>query len=105
MTGDHNQIGPLVYSQEARKQKFDVSILVRLYNYYEQIANCGISQVTERSKQSPLNILLSINYRTKPEILRFISSVFYGGPENLKAYGKIPSVVHLTPLTFYAVQV
>ncbi|XP_012934940.1 helicase with zinc finger domain 2 isoform X2 [Aplysia californica] len=104
MTGDHNQIGPIVYSQEARKQKFDVSILVRLYNYYEQITNCGISQVTERSKQSPLNILLSINYRTKPEILRFISSVFYGGPENLKAYGKIPSVVHITPLMFFAVQ-
>ena len=56
-------------------------------------------------QQSPLNILLSINYRTKKEILRLISSIFYGGPDNLKAYGNIPSVVRITPLMFYAVQV
>ncbi|BFZ02836.1 hypothetical protein BsWGS_05875 [Bradybaena similaris] len=104
LTGDHHQIGPMVYSQEARRQKFDESILVRLFNYYEQIANCGVSQITERSQQSPLNIFLSINYRTKQEILRFISSVFYGGPDHLKAYGQIPAVMGITPLMFYAVQ-
>lgn len=104
LTGDHQQIGPMVYSQEAKRQKFDMSLLVRLYNYYDYIANCGIKQVSERSQQSPLNIFLSINYRTKTEILRFISSVFYGGPDNLKAYGQIPSVMGLTPLMFYAVQ-
>ncbi|KAH9515064.1 hypothetical protein Btru_019075, partial [Bulinus truncatus] len=104
LTGDHQQIGPSVYSPEAKRQKFDISILVRLYNYYEQMANCGISQVSEKSKQSPLNIFLSINYRTKPEILRFISSVFYGGPDNLKAYGNVPSVMGITPLVFCVVQ-
>ena len=52
LTGDHNQIGPLVYSQEARRQNFDMSVLVRLYNYYEQIANCGMTEVTERSRVS-----------------------------------------------------
>ena len=56
-------------------------------------------------QKSPLNIFLSINYRTKTEILRFISSVFYGGPDSLKAFGKIPSVMGITPLMFYAVQV
>ena len=38
------------------------------------------------------------------EILRFISAVFYGGPEKLTAGGSIPSVVEITPLQFYAVQ-
>ena len=38
------------------------------------------------------------------EILRFISAVFYGGPDKLTASGNIPSVVELTPLQFYAVQ-
>ncbi|KAK7002884.1 helicase with zinc finger domain 2-like isoform X1 [Biomphalaria glabrata] len=104
LTGDHQQIGPTVYSPEARKQKFDISILVRLYNYYEQMANCGISVVSEKSKHSPMNIFLSINYRTKPEILRFISSVFYKGPDNLKAYGNVPSVMGITPLVFCVVQ-
>lgn len=37
------------------------------------------------------------------EILRFISAVFYGGPDILKAQGNIPSVVELTPMIFYAV--
>ena len=38
------------------------------------------------------------------EILRFISAVFYGGPDKLTAGGCIPSVLELTPLQFYAVQ-
>lgn len=37
------------------------------------------------------------------EILRFISAVFYGGPDVLQASGQIPSVVEITPLMFYAV--
>lgn len=63
LTGDHHQIGPMVYSQEARRQKFDESILVRLFNYYEQIANCGVSQITERSQ---------VNYPSLYNILRTI---------------------------------
>jgi hypothetical protein len=39
------------------------------------------------------------------EILRFISAVFYGGPEKLTAAGQVPSVVEITPLVFYTVQV
>ncbi|RUS75490.1 hypothetical protein EGW08_016758 [Elysia chlorotica] len=104
LTGDHHQIGPTVYSPEARRQNFGVSILVRLFNYYDSIANCSINLLSDKCQKSPLNIFLSVNYRTKTEILRFISSVFYGGPESLKAYGKIPSVMGITPLMFYAVQ-
>ncbi|KAK7471580.1 hypothetical protein BaRGS_00035778, partial [Batillaria attramentaria] len=99
LTGDHMQTSPRVYSPEARRQGFGMSLLERLYLYYE-----AYSHHMEKSGHSPLNIFLSINYRTKMEILRFISAVFYGGPEQLKAYGNIPSVVELTPLMFNAVQ-
>ena len=86
----------------------DQGLTLFLFSYIEFIINIIILLIymlNPYPQQSPLNILLSINYRTKPEILRFISSVFYGGPENLKAYGRIPSVVYITPLMFYAVQV
>lgn len=38
------------------------------------------------------------------EILRFISAVFYGGPDKLTAAANIPSVLEWTPLLYYAVQ-
>ena len=97
LAGDHNQISPKVYSKEARNQNFHVSLLERLYNYYE-------SHSSLIDKSSPLNIPLSINYRTKMEILRFISSSFFGGPDKLKSEANIPSVVEITPLMFYTVQ-
>ena len=50
---------------------------------------------------SPLNILLSINYRTKMEILRFISAVYYGGPNQLHEASGLPDAEGITPLTFY----
>ncbi|XP_041364401.1 helicase with zinc finger domain 2-like [Gigantopelta aegis] len=99
LTGDHMQISPRVYSPEARKLNFHVSLLQRLYRHYESFRE----QLNQRNS-SPLNIFLSINYRTKMEILRFISAIFYGGPDQLKAQGSIPSVVEITPLVFYAVQ-
>ncbi|XP_076439727.1 3'-5' exoribonuclease HELZ2-like isoform X2 [Babylonia areolata] len=99
LTGDHLQISPKVYSAEARRQNFGMSMLERLYEYYSNFSH----QLQQRSVSNPLNIFLSINYRTKMEILRFISAVFYGGPDNLTAGGSIPSVVELTPLQFYAV--
>jgi superfamily I DNA and/or RNA helicase len=97
LAGDHKQISPKVYSEEARNQKFHQSLLERLFNYYE--AHSALINVT-----SPLNILLSINYRTKKEILRFISAVFYGGPEVLKSEANIRAVLSITPLAFYSVQ-
>ncbi|KAL8623914.1 hypothetical protein ACOMHN_054255 [Nucella lapillus] len=100
LTGDHLQISPKVYSAEARRQKFGVSMLERLHHHYFQF----YSQLQKIPTSSPLTIFLSINYRTKMEILRFISTVFYGGPGKLTASGCIPSVVTVTPLQFYVVQ-
>ena len=97
LAGDHEQISPKVYSSEARNQKLHMSLLERLHNYYE--SHKGLI-----SESSPLNILLSINYRTKMEILRFISATFYGGPDKLKSEANIKSVVDITPLVFYGVQ-
>lgn len=97
LAGDHKQISPKVYSKEARNQRFDISLLERLYQYYD-------SHSSKIDQASPVNILLNINYRTKREILRFISAVFYGGPDKLESQAKLPSVVTITPLTFYAVQ-
>ena len=97
LAGDHRQISPKVYSMEARNQNLHQSLLERLHQYYD-------SHSTYIPETSPLNILLSINYRTKMEILRFISSVFYGGPDILKSEANIRSVLSITPLAFYAVQ-
>ncbi|OWF53235.1 helicase with zinc finger domain 2-like [Mizuhopecten yessoensis] len=97
LAGDHKQISPKVYSQEARNQKFDISLLERLYQYYD-------SHSAKIDQASPVNILLNINYRSKHEILRFISAIFYGGPDKLESQAKLPSVLTITPLTFYAVQ-
>ena len=99
LTGDHMQISPRVYSPEARKLNFHISLLQRLYRHYE-----SFHEQLNQQNSSPLNIFLSINYRTKMEILRFISAIFYGGPDKLKALGSIPAVVEITPLVFYAVQ-
>ncbi|XP_070186287.1 3'-5' exoribonuclease HELZ2-like isoform X2 [Littorina saxatilis] len=100
LTGDHMQISPKVYSGEARRQNFGMSMLERLYLYYFEFYH----QLQERPRFNPLNIFLSINYRTKMEILRFISAVFYGGPDKLTAAANIPSVLEWTPLLYYAVQ-
>lgn len=96
LTGDHVQISPKVYSQEAVAQKFHQSLLERLYSFYE-------AHYSSLDTGNPLNILLNVNYRTKMEILRFISAIFYGGPDTLTCESNIPSVLHVTPLTFYSV--
>lgn len=97
LAGDHQQISPKVYSPEACDQKFDMSLLERLFQYYDSFSH-------KIDPAKPLNILLRINYRTKMEILRFISAIFYGGPDKLESRANIPSVLEITPLMFYAVQ-
>ena len=52
-----------------------------------------------------LKLPLKQNYRSKMEILRFISAISYGGPNELIArtiQGEAPGIV---PLTFYVAQV
>lgn len=97
LAGDHQQISPKVYSPEACEQKFDMSLLERLFQYYDSFSH-------KIDPAKPLNILLRINYRTKMEILRFISAIFYGGPDKLESKANLPSVLEITPLMFYAVQ-
>ena len=98
MAGDHMQMGPKVYSTEAKKQQFDKSLLERLYAYYD--VNQKLLTV-----ESQLKLPLKQNYRSKMEILRFISAISYGGPNELIArtiQGEAPGIV---PLTFYVAQV
>lgn len=96
LAGDHMQMSPQVYSKEAKRQGFHRSLLERLYRHYENYTR-------HLDTTNPLNILLSINYRCKMEILRFISAVFYGSPEALKSRCSLPDTKYV-PLTFYAAQ-
>ena len=96
LAGDHMQMSPHVYSVEARRQGFHRSLLERLYRHYENYAR-------HLDITSPLNVLLSVNYRSKMEILRFISAIFYGSPDALKSRSNIPNT-RFVPLTFYAAQ-
>ncbi|CAH1794927.1 unnamed protein product, partial [Owenia fusiformis] len=96
LAGDPMQLGPKVYSPEACKQKFHHSLLERIFKFYETYAS-GLF------KNRQVNILLKNNYRSKMEILRFISVAFYGGPQKL-----IPKSQQLPsskpPLVFYAAE-
>ena len=64
LTGDHHQIGPTVYSQEARRQNFAVSILVRLFNYYDNIAECGMNVVQDRCRVRSLSRVVEHIFQT-----------------------------------------
>ncbi len=97
MAGDHMQMSPKVYSREAKVQRFQKSLLERVYCHYDNY-RCHLDV------KSPLNILLSINYRTKMEILRFISAIFYGGPEKLISHSNLPTPDNVKSLTFYVAQ-
>ena len=98
MAGDHMQMGPKVYSAEAKKQQFDRSLLERLYTYYD--VNHKLLVV-----DSPLKLPLKDNYRSKMEILRFISAISYGGPNELAARSIQADSPGIVPLTFYVAQV
>ncbi|XP_013417543.1 helicase with zinc finger domain 2 isoform X2 [Lingula anatina] len=96
IAGDHMQMSPKVYSPEARRQGFHKSFLERLYTHYDKYSH--------QSDCGHLKVLLKKNYRSKMEILRFISAVFYGGPEKLESMADLPDVPNLSPLNFYAAQ-
>ena len=88
-----------IYSAEARVQKMNRSLLQRLFTHYKMF------QKHLAAQQAPqLNLLLTRNYRTKMEILRFISAVFYDGPDSLIACSEQPHVNGIVPLTFYTAQ-
>ena len=74
------------------------SLLERLYHHYETYQS-----LIDNSK--PLKLPLKLNYRSKMEILRFISAISYGGPHELVARSEQQDVVGVVPLTFYVAQV
>jgi len=92
LAGDHLQMGQKVYSDEARELNFGLSVVERLFNYYEKKStdDCVLPR-----------ILLKTNYRNHPEILRFLSSVFYNGPDVLIAKSEQQLVGKVLPLNFY----
>ena len=59
-----------VYSAEARCQNFGMSMLERLHQYYFNFYH----QLQSRPQSTPLNIFLSINYRTKVQSLSVLST-------------------------------
>ena len=59
-----------VYSAEARYQNFGMSMLERLHQYYFNFYH----QLQSRPQSTPLNIFLSINYRTKVQLLSVLST-------------------------------
>ncbi len=92
LAGDHKQMNPEVFGEEARKHKLHVSLLERLYLHYQQLA------VKSRNGQEVTSIQhviqLHENYRSEPTILSFLSQVFYGGSQVL-----IPSIKNPTNTT------
>ncbi|XP_074646768.1 3'-5' exoribonuclease HELZ2-like isoform X2 [Tubulanus polymorphus] len=96
VAGDYMQMSPKIYSDEARQQDFDQSLLERLYKHYDFNA-----RQLDRKNASRLKILLTFNYRTRMEILRFISAVFYGGPHQLIACSNDNTTIEHAAMVFY----
>ncbi|XP_071943708.1 3'-5' exoribonuclease HELZ2-like [Antedon mediterranea] len=89
IAGDHIQMSPKVYSEEARIGGFDKSILKRLHDHYNITGDKN-------------TIFLHINYRTCEEILSFVSTTFY--KTKLLSMNKHQSHPTMYPLSFYAVR-
>ena len=74
------------------------SLLMRLYTHYD------IHQSLLDTSR-PLCLLLRHNYRTRMEILRFISAIWYGGPSELEAMSSQTDIDAVPPLQFYVARV
>ena len=93
LAGDHMQMNPKVYSSGARQQRLHQSLLERIFRHYSKYhIQCGLPS---------FNVLLRKNYRTRMEILRFISATFYGGPERLECKSN-QTETNVRALRFYA---
>jgi len=86
VAGDHLQIRPPVYLQKA--SELGRSYLERLYHYYDQqkITMEKTIPASDRENYRIPSILFNKNYRCHPEILKFLSSVFYGDANCLVSY-------------------
>lgn len=66
LSGDHRQMCPAVYCRRARRRRFHVSLLERLFLHYRKL------------DLLPFNaVMLYRNYRTCGEIVDFLSTTFY----------------------------
>ena len=81
-----------MFSPQAKKWRFQISLQERLFYDYKQ-----------RLKEPTLDpnlILLTENYRSNERVLKFSSDMFYGG--QLTSGSKQPLHPKLGPLAFYA---
>jgi superfamily I DNA and/or RNA helicase len=92
LAGDHLQMGQKVYSEEAVRLNFEQSLVERLHRHYEdeikRLNAAKQSALRNFSLVSPASapiVRLKVNYRNHPEILKFISSVYYNGENVLKS--------------------
>ncbi|XP_038048815.1 helicase with zinc finger domain 2-like [Patiria miniata] len=84
LAGDHIQMSPKVFSDTARAAKFNKSLLERLF----------LLHIT--------NVVLTYNYRTCEQILKFIAETYYH--QQFKALGNHPVHPDFYPLSFCAVK-
>lgn len=82
----HLQLNPEVYSDFAKQQGFQKSLLDRLYELYPD--DC------------PCKIMLCENYRSHEAIIDFTSDLFYDG--KLIPSGNQPAHPSYYPLTFFS---
>lgn len=88
LSGDHMQMSPEIYSDFAKQQGFDRSLLERLYDLYPE--------------KCPCSMMLCENYRSHKEIIDFTSDLFYD--HQLVAIGNQPPHPKYHPLTFFTVR-
>jgi len=92
VAGDHLQMTQRVHSSVARDLKLSQSIVERLKLHYSNVASSSVS------------IALTWNYRNHPVILKFLSSIFYGGPDILVPRTDQQLKCQLKPMNFFAAQ-
>ena len=93
VAGDHLQMSQRVHSSVARQLKLSQSIVERLKLHYSDVTS-----------SSDVSIALTRNYRNHRVILRFLSSIYYGGPDVLIACTDQPETSQLKPMNFFAAQ-
>ncbi|XP_032805667.2 3'-5' exoribonuclease HELZ2 [Petromyzon marinus] len=97
LAGDHKQITPKLYSMPNDDKQFVIrTLLQRLFHHYQR-QNHNTAQCSR--------IILTDNYRSRPEIVNFVSKHFYLGNHDkdfkgIKARADVPRHPDLYPLTF-----
>lgn len=85
-------MSPDVFSPQAQKWGFQISLQERLFHYYRG------RQI--EAKLDPNVILLTENYRSNEQVLQFSSDMFYGG--KLSSGSEQPLHPELGPLVFFS---